>query len=79
MRRALVLGLAAAVTVSAAAQARGHGAKDFGGAYKAPAAGRHRHASPAKIESLGPSTFEPVKPYKGFSYLDHGKRRHQGD
>jgi hypothetical protein len=81
MRRTLLLALVLALSAGAA-QARGHGFHTF----KAPRAhrashprahgaaaregGRHRHAG-SEIKSLGPSTFHPVKRYKGFSYLQH--------
>ena len=75
MRKVLILSLAA-LAFSGAAEARGHRSKGLGAVYKPHAAGpRHRRSTTAKIESLGPGGFEPVKPYKGLSDGGHGKRR----
>jgi hypothetical protein len=80
MRPLLTLGVVVALALAGAAQARGHRSKGLGAAYHHASATPRRHRpTTAKIESLGPSTFEPVKPYKGFSYLEHGKRRRKTD
>ena len=45
---------------------------------KGPTEGRHRRSG-AEIKELGPSTFHPVKRYKGFSYLEHEKHPEKDD
>ncbi|MDB5443009.1 MAG: hypothetical protein JWP73_1385 [Phenylobacterium sp.] len=63
MRRALILGLAAAMTLTAAADARGLRSKGFAAARKPHAATRHHGMASAKSGS------HRVKRHKGFSSL----------
>jgi hypothetical protein len=77
--RTILLAALALSLAAAAADARGRGfhlarsphAHRAAHARKAPGEGRHHRASSGEIKSLGPSTFHPVKRYKGFSYLQH--------
>jgi hypothetical protein len=75
MWRALALG-ALAVLVAGAAEARG---RRLGAVHTPHAGGRHRPAMGEikGVKTLGPAEFrpyEPAKPLKPFSYLDHEKR-----
>ncbi|MDB5419211.1 MAG: hypothetical protein JWP50_2630 [Phenylobacterium sp.] len=65
MRRALILGLAAAMALTTAADARGLRSKGFGAARKPHAATRHHGMASAKSGSHG------VKRHKGFSSLQN--------
>lgn len=67
------LGLLVGLCVAGAAEARSHRLPGFH-APRTPKAhvSRSRHGSGmAEIKPLGPSSFHPVKRYKGFSYLEH--------
>jgi hypothetical protein len=76
MRRALVVGGLAMLVVAGPAEARGHHA----GRPHAPRAGGRHHAGMAEIKPIrafGPAEFrpyEPPKPVRPFSYLDHERR-----
>ncbi|HSV02132.1 MAG TPA: hypothetical protein VLI41_02910 [Phenylobacterium sp.] len=80
MIRAGVLSLSLALAFAGAAEGRTHRLAGFHAprAPKTHAAGRHRPGM-AEIEPLGPSSFHPVKRWKGFSYLDHEKRPGKAD
>jgi len=73
----LLIGLCAA----GAAQARTHRLPGFHAprAPKAHVSTAHRRAGTAEIKALGPSSFHPVKRYKGFSYLEHEKHPEKDD
>jgi hypothetical protein len=43
----------------------------FARPHKAGSETHRRRAGAAEIKDLGPTTFQPVKRYKGFSYLNH--------
>lgn len=76
MRRMAVVLLLAGLSFAGPAAARAH---RTGGMHAARAPGthagshRHRESSPELVGTIGPSHFHPVKPYKGFSYLEHEK------
>jgi hypothetical protein len=76
MRRALAVGALAALVVAGVAEARGH---RLGGVHAPHAGGRHRSAigEIKGVRSLGPAEFrpyEPARPLKPFSYVDHERR-----
>jgi hypothetical protein len=70
MRRALIVGFAAALVVSAAADARGHRAKGLGSAHKPHAAARHHGMASTKSGS------HRMKRHKGISSLQSERRSH---
>lgn len=84
--RSPVLALVVLALGSGAAQARGHG---FAGGHvrvshpgkTSRAAGEgHRHRSGiGEVGTVGPSSFHPVKRWKGFSYLQHEKHPEKED
>lgn len=80
MRRAMAVGALLGLLVAGVAQAGGHRSTTP----RAPRAGGHRHAGVGEIrpiKSLGRSEFrpyEPAKPLKPFSYLDHERRGRKG-
>jgi len=72
MYRALIAALALALGAGGASEARVHRAPTAHvPRHKAASARPRHHAGIAEIKPLGPTTFRPVKRYKGFSYLEH--------
>jgi hypothetical protein len=79
MRPAVILALAASLLLAEPVLARAYRAPAAHFPHpKPPAASRHR-AGMAEIKPLGPTTFHPVKRYKGFSYLEHEKHPEKDD